>query len=93
MDKKTKACLNKLQDLISEVQGAPFPTDIVQSDLYQIWYEHAQRSVVSCIEFVGESFPKEQKEEQEREDEMRRAENARVYREAVKELKKRDSGK
>ncbi|MCQ2576981.1 MAG: hypothetical protein MJ176_00480 [Treponema sp.] len=62
MDKKTKECVKLLRELVSDVQGAPYPGDEIRSELYSIWYEHAQRAAVSCFEFLDENFPKEQLE-------------------------------
>lgn len=62
MDKKAKQCIQMLRDLVSDVQGAPFPGDNLKSELYEIWYEHTQRSAVECFEFLNDNFPEEQKE-------------------------------
>ncbi|MCF0241006.1 MAG: hypothetical protein HUK25_00115 [Treponema sp.] len=62
MDKKTKECIKMLRELVSDIQGAPFPGDELKSELYSIWYEHAQRAAVACFEFLDENFPKEQNE-------------------------------
>lgn len=62
MDKKTKQCVEMLRNLVSDVQGAPFPSEEIKTELYSIWYEHAQRSAVTCFEFLDENFPKEQTE-------------------------------
>ncbi len=62
MDKKTKECVKLLRELVSDVQGAPYPGDEIRSELYSIWYEHAQRAAVNCFEFLDENFPKEQLE-------------------------------
>ena len=62
MDKKTKECVKMLRNLVSDVQGAPFPGDEIKSELYSIWYEHAQKAAVTCFEFLDENFPKEQAE-------------------------------
>lgn len=62
MDKKAKECVEMLRDLVSSVQGAPFPSDGVDPELYSIWYEHAQRSAVACFEYLNANFPKEQAE-------------------------------
>ena len=45
-----------LKQLVSDVQGAPFPND-VNSELYQIWYEHAQRVAIRCLEYLDVNFP------------------------------------
>ena len=44
MDKKAKECIRMLRDLVSDVQGAPFPGGDINTELYAIWYEHAQRA-------------------------------------------------
>lgn len=62
MDKKTKQCVDMLRQLVSDVQGAPYPGDDIKSELYSIWYEHAQRAAVDCFEFLDENFPKEAKD-------------------------------
>ncbi|MBR5646955.1 MAG: hypothetical protein K6E97_02395 [Treponema sp.] len=62
MDKKTKECIQMMRDLVSDVQGAPFPGEEITSELYSIWYEHAQRAAVECFEFLNANFPKEQAE-------------------------------
>lgn len=62
MDKKAKECIQMLRDLISDVQGAPFPGDCINSELYTIWYEHAQKVAVECLEYLNDNFPKEQTE-------------------------------
>lgn len=45
-----------LKQLVSDVQGAPFPHD-VNSELYYIWYEHAQRIALQCLEYLDQYFP------------------------------------
>jgi hypothetical protein len=62
VDRKTKECIKMLRDLVSDVQGAPYPGDDIKSELYSIWYEHAQRAAVECFEYLDANFPKEQKE-------------------------------
>lgn len=61
MDKKTKQCVERLRDLVSSVQGAPFPNDDLKPELYSIWYEHAQRSATECFEFLNANFPENKK--------------------------------
>lgn len=61
MDKKTKQCVERLRDLVSAVQGAPFPNDDLKPELYSIWYEHAQRSATECFEFLNDNFPENKK--------------------------------
>ena len=62
MDRKAKQCIQMLRDLVSDVQGAPFPGEDINTELYSIWYEHAQKAAVECFEFLNANFPKEQKE-------------------------------
>ena len=61
MDKKTKECIRMLRNLVSDVQGAPYPGDDIKSELYTIWYEHAQRAAVECFEFPDANFPRDKK--------------------------------
>ena len=58
MDKKTKECIRMLRNLVSDVQGAPYPGDDIKSELYTIWYEHAP---VECFEFLDANFPRDKK--------------------------------
>ena len=44
------------------VQGAPYPGDDIKSELYTIWYEHAQRAAVECFEFLDANFILKHKE-------------------------------
>lgn len=62
MDSKTKICIQMLRDLVSDVQGAPFPGGEVKPELYEIWYEHAQKNAVNCFEYLNDNFPEEQKD-------------------------------
>lgn len=58
MEKGTAEELARLaRQLVSDVQGAPFPGDSFEPELYSIWYEHVQRGVQSCFEFLDEHFP------------------------------------
>lgn len=59
MDKKAKQCIEMLRQLVSDVQGAPYPGGDIKSDLYTIWYEHTQKVAVNCFEFLDENFPQE----------------------------------
>ena len=45
----------KLRNLVSDVQGAPYPGN-VNEELYYIWYEHAQKNAMDCFEFLDEYF-------------------------------------
>jgi hypothetical protein len=60
MDSKTKKCIDMMRQLVSDVQGAPYPGDPFEPELYRIWYEHAQRAAVDCFEYLHDNFPEEQ---------------------------------
>ncbi|MFA6856850.1 MAG: hypothetical protein WCR31_06540 [Treponema sp.] len=62
LDKKMKECIKMMRDLVSDVQGAPYPGDDIKSELYSIWYEHAQRAAVECFEYLDANYPTEQKD-------------------------------
>lgn len=51
-----------LRDLVSDVQGAPFPGEDLKPELYEIWYEHAQKAAVECFEFLNDNFPQDKKD-------------------------------
>jgi hypothetical protein len=51
-----------LRQLVSDVQGAPYPGEDINNELYSIWYEHAQAAAVACFEYLDENFPEESKD-------------------------------
>ena len=51
-------CSEKLRNLVSVVQGAPYPSAI-ENELYTIWYERIQKTAVDCFEFLDANFPLE----------------------------------
>lgn len=53
MDKEGYAIMKQL---VSDVQGAPYPND-VNNELYGIWYEHAQQIAIQCLEYIDKNFP------------------------------------
>lgn len=59
MDKKVKQCIDMLRQFVSDVQGAPYPGEDIDKELYAIWYEHAQSAAVKCFEYLDEHFPEE----------------------------------
>ncbi|MEE0132319.1 MAG: hypothetical protein U0I22_00780 [Treponema sp.] len=61
MDSKLDECIGKLRTLVSDVQGAPYPSTI-ENELYTIWFEHIQRSAMDCFVFLNENFPQEPEE-------------------------------
>lgn len=62
MDKKmTKQMVELMRQLVSDVQGAPYPGN-QEPELYAIWYEHAQRNAQNCLEMLDENFVDERQE-------------------------------
>lgn len=59
MTKKYETCIKMLRQLVSDVQGAPYPSENFEPELYKIWYEHVQRAAVECFEFLDDNFPQE----------------------------------
>ena len=45
-----------LRQLMSDVEGAPFPGS-VQQELYAIWYEHAQSVAQETLEYLNTLDP------------------------------------
>ena len=56
MDKKMSKCIELMRLLVSDIQGAPFVGDDFSTELYSIWYEHAQRDAVNAFEYLDENF-------------------------------------
>lgn len=56
MTKKFKESTEKLRNLVSDVQGAPFPGTF-SIELYTIWYEHIQSHALDALEFLGTEIP------------------------------------
>lgn len=54
--------VNMIRQLVSDVQGAPYPGPLFEAELYSIWYEHVQRNAQACFEFLDENFPMEKQE-------------------------------
>ncbi len=45
-----------LRQLISDVEGAPYPNSI-NNELYTIWYEHVQVAAHAALEFLSSYDP------------------------------------
>lgn len=56
-DNNQEKLLTMIRQLVSDVQGAPFPGPQFEPELYSIWYEHVQRNAQECFEFLDEKFP------------------------------------
>ncbi len=57
MDKKLQNCIEIMRNLVSDIQGAPYPGEEIKQELYSIWYEHVQRDAVNAFEFLDENYP------------------------------------
>lgn len=65
MDKKTKELIELVRGLVSDVQGAPYPGDGFEPELYTIWYEHVQKNAQNCFEYLDDNFTEEKKQVQD----------------------------
>ncbi len=63
--KRTTELVALMRQLVSDVQGAPYPGSDFEPELYQIWYEHLQKNAQNCFEFLDEFFPMEKEEFEE----------------------------
>ncbi|HNY16286.1 MAG TPA: hypothetical protein PK542_00830 [Treponemataceae bacterium] len=54
-----------MKQLVSDVQGAPYP-NVIENELYRIWYEHAQLVAIQCLEYIDVNFPKDRESEAEK---------------------------
>lgn len=50
--------LSILKKLISDVEGAPYPS-VINNELYTIWYEHVQISASAALEFLDTMYPED----------------------------------
>lgn len=48
-----------MRKLVSDIQGAPYPGEDFEPELYRIWYEHAQVIAGECFEYMNDNFPAE----------------------------------
>ena len=58
-NKNVEELTKLMRQLVSDVQGAPYPGEDIDKELYAIWYEHAQSAAVKCFEYLDEHFPEE----------------------------------
>ncbi|HAZ97230.1 MULTISPECIES: hypothetical protein [unclassified Treponema] len=56
-NKNVEELTRLMRQLVSDVQGAPFPSEKIEPELYSIWYEHVQRGAQNCFEFLEQHFP------------------------------------
>ena len=56
-NKNVEELTKLMRQLVSDVQGAPFPSEKIVPELYSVWYEHVQRGAQNCFEFLEQHFP------------------------------------
>ncbi len=56
---KFRKCIHMMRKLVSDIQGAPYPGDDFEPELYQIWYEHVQKAAGECFKYLNAHFPLE----------------------------------
>lgn len=52
-DAKDTPEVKLIKELISIVQGAPYPVDL-SGELYTIWYEHAMKVITNAYTYIDE---------------------------------------
>ena len=62
MNHKYETCIKMLRQLVSDIQGAPYPSETFEPELYKIWYEHVQNAAVNCFEYLDDNFPQEKED-------------------------------
>lgn len=62
MNHKYETCIKMLRQLVSDIQGAPYPSENFELELYKIWYEHVQNAAVNCFEYLDDNFPQEKED-------------------------------
>lgn len=58
-EQKLDKCLKMMRQIVSDIQGAPYPGPELEPELYKIWYEHVQKACVECLEYLDDNFPLE----------------------------------
>lgn len=61
-DNKLEKCLSMMRQLVSDVQGAPYPGLELEPELYKIWFEHVQKVCVDCLEYLDDNYPLERED-------------------------------
>ena len=62
MNHKYETCIKMLRQLVSDIQGAPYPSENFEPELYKIWYEHVQNAAVNCFEYLDDNCPQEKED-------------------------------
>ncbi len=61
-DQKLAKCLKMMRQIVSDIQGAPYPGADLEPELYKIWYEHVQKACVECLMYLDANYPLEQED-------------------------------
>ena len=61
-NKKFDTCIKMMRQLVSDIQGAPYPSENFEPELYRIWYEHVQKVCVECLEYLDDNYPLEKED-------------------------------
>lgn len=61
-NEKFDTCIKMMRQLVSDIQGAPLPSDDLEPELYRIWFEHVQNAGMTCLEYLDENFPLERED-------------------------------
>lgn len=56
---KFRNCIGMMRKLVSDIQGAPYPGEGFEPELYRIWYEHVQKAAGECFKYLNANFPLE----------------------------------
>ena len=63
MNKKFDTCIKMMRQLVSDIQGAPYPAgEEFEPELYKIWYEHVQKAAVECFKYLDDNFTQEKED-------------------------------
>ena len=58
-NEKFDTCIKMMRQLVSDIQGAPLPSEDLEPELYRIWFEHVQSAGIACLQYLDGNFPLE----------------------------------
>ena len=61
-NEKFEKCIKMMRQLVSDIQGAPLPSEDLEPELYRIWFEHVQTAGMECLSYLDENFPLEKED-------------------------------
>ncbi len=61
-NEKFEECIRMMRQLVSDIQGAPLPSEDLEPELYRIWCEHVQTAGMECLSYLDEHFPLERED-------------------------------